>query len=64
VTYFNIDPDTGVAPSAWQAGTIGTVIIARKDRRPFLPQHFEALWEFAFEILDRFEDGDGPPLRM
>ncbi|KAK3293158.1 uncharacterized protein B0H64DRAFT_207227 [Chaetomium fimeti] len=64
VTYLNIDPVTGMAPIPWQAGTIGTVVIARKDRRPFLPQHFEALWEYALEILDKFGDRDGPPLSM
>ncbi len=63
MTYLNIDLESGLAPMQWQSG-IGTVIIARKDRKPFLPQHLEGLFEYASGILDRFGDGNGPPLRL
>ena len=63
VTYLNIELESGYAPMPWQSG-IGSVIVARKDRKPFLPQHLEGLFGYAAGILDRFGDGDGPPLRL
>lgn len=63
VTFLNLELESGLAPMAFQTG-IGSVIVARKDRRPFLPQHLEGLFEYACRILDRFGDGDGPPLRL
>ncbi|KFA78918.1 hypothetical protein S40288_11392 [Stachybotrys chartarum IBT 40288] len=62
-TYLAIDLDSGMAPLSWQSG-VGTVIVARKDRKPFLPQHLEVLFDYTANILDRFGDGDGPPLNM
>jgi len=59
-TYLNIDEDTGFAPPYWQS-YVGTVIVARKDRKPLLPQHLEAVWEYCNHILDLFGDGDGAP---
>jgi hypothetical protein len=50
-TFLNIYDDTGLASPYWQ-GYVGTVIVARKDRKPLLPQHVESLWEFCSRILD------------
>ena len=63
LTYLNIELQSRYAPMPWQSG-IGSVIVARKDRKPFLPQHLEGLFEYASGILDRFGDGDGPPLEL
>lgn len=62
-TYLNLELESGFAPMAWQSG-VGNVIIARKDRKPFLPQHLEGLFEYASRILDKFGDGDGAPSRL
>ncbi|KFA68155.1 hypothetical protein S40285_10673 [Stachybotrys chlorohalonatus IBT 40285] len=62
-TYLAIDPESGFAPLSWQSG-VGTVIVARKDRKPFLLQHLEVRFDYTANILDRFGDGDGPPLSM
>ncbi|KAM4067808.1 putative ectomycorrhiza-upregulated zf-mynd domain-containing protein [Hirsutella rhossiliensis] len=59
-TYLNIDADSGFAPPEWQS-QVGTVVVARKDRRPFYPQHLEGVWMFCDHILDLFGEGDGPP---
>ncbi|XP_044714430.1 uncharacterized protein HRG_12009 [Hirsutella rhossiliensis] len=52
-TYLNIDADSGFAPPEWQS-QVGTVVVARKDRRPFYPQHLEGVWMFCDHILDLF----------
>jgi hypothetical protein len=62
-TYLNINEDSGFAPPYWQS-FVGTIIIARKDRKPLLPQHFEGVWEYCSLILDLFGDGDGAPTRL
>ncbi|KJZ69459.1 hypothetical protein HIM_11142 [Hirsutella minnesotensis 3608] len=59
-TYLNIDADSGFAPPEWQS-QVGTVVVARKDRKPFYPQHLEGVWMFCDHILDLFGEGDGPP---
>ncbi|KAJ6436420.1 ER protein BIG1 [Purpureocillium lavendulum] len=59
-TYLNVDADSGYAPPEWQSH-VGTVVVARKDRRPLLPQHLEGIWMFCDHILDLFGDGEGPP---
>jgi len=59
-TYLNIDADSGFAPPAWQS-EVGTVVVARKDKKPLLPQHVEAVFEYCNGILDRFGDGEGAP---
>ncbi|KJZ70619.1 hypothetical protein HIM_10007 [Hirsutella minnesotensis 3608] len=59
-TYLNIDANSGYAPPEWQSH-VGTVVVARKDRRPLLPQHLEGVWMFCDHVLDLFGDGEGPP---
>ena len=59
-TYLNIDLESGFAPSQWQSH-IGTVIVARKDKKPLLPHHLEAVWMYCDHILDLFGDGVGAP---
>lgn len=63
VTYMNIELESGFAPAAWQS-EVGTVLVARLDGRPFLPQHLEAVWQYCDYILDLFGDGGGPPRRL
>ncbi|XP_044721142.1 uncharacterized protein HRG_06139 [Hirsutella rhossiliensis] len=52
-TYLNIDANSGFAPPDWQS-QVGTVVVARKDRKPFYPQHLEGVWMFCDHILDLF----------
>jgi hypothetical protein len=59
-TYLNIDADSGFAPPAWQSH-VGTVLVARKDRKPLLPQHVEGVWMYCNYILDVFGEGQGAP---
>lgn len=59
-TYINIDATSGFAPPEWQS-YVGTVVVARKDRKPLLPQHLEGVYMFCDYILDLFGEGDGPP---
>jgi hypothetical protein len=59
-TYLNIDADSGFAPPAWQSH-VGTIIVARKDRKPLLPQHLEGVWMYCDRILDLFGEGEGAP---
>ncbi|KAH0600504.1 hypothetical protein MHUMG1_01501 [Metarhizium humberi] len=59
-TYLNIDSDSGFAPPTWQSH-VGTVLVARKDRRPLLPQHLEGVWMYCDYILDIFGEGQGAP---
>ena len=62
-TYLNIDADSGFAPPAWQSH-VGTVIAARKDKKPLLTHHLEGLWMYCDRILDYFGEGEGAPRRM
>lgn len=62
-TYLNIDAASGFAPPAWQS-LVGTVLVARKDRKPLLPQHLEGVWMYCDYILDLFGEGDGAPARL
>ncbi|KAF8586973.1 S-adenosyl-L-methionine-dependent methyltransferase [Ramaria rubella] len=50
-TYMAIDTRSGLAPLEWQS-RVGTVIIARQDRKPLLCQHFEAFLTYNDEIID------------
>jgi hypothetical protein len=63
-TYLNIDPESGFAPMEWQAGSIGTVVVARKDRKPLLVHHLEGVWMYCDSILDRFGEGMGAPREL
>ena len=58
-THLNIDADSGFAPPAWQSH-VGTIVVARKDRKPLLPQHLEGVWMYCDYILDLFGDGAVP----
>ncbi|KAI5918085.1 hypothetical protein F4810DRAFT_693559 [Camillea tinctor] len=62
-TYLSIDAESGFAPAAWQA-YVGTVVVARKDRKPLLPHHVEGLWMYCDYILDLFGEGEGPPRHL
>ncbi|GFR39994.1 hypothetical protein Agub_g528 [Astrephomene gubernaculifera] len=57
VTYLMIDPFSGFAPPEWQQG-IGSVILARQDRKPLPPGHVEAFWMFIDRLLGLFSEGD------
>jgi hypothetical protein len=59
-TYLNIDAENGFAPPAWQSH-VGTVVVARKDRKQLLPQHLEGVWMYCDRILDYFGEGEGAP---
>lgn len=58
-TYLNIDLASGLAPAAWQSH-VGTVIIARKDKKKLLPHHVEDVWMYCDRIADMFGDGAAP----
>lgn len=62
-TYLNIDATSGFAPDEWQS-YVGTVIVARKDRKPLLPRHLEGVFMFCDHILDLFGAGEGPPRHL
>jgi hypothetical protein len=62
-TYLNIDPNSGFAPPAWQGG-VGTVVVARKDRKPLLLHHLEVVWDYCSRILDYFGNGEGAPIKF
>ena len=63
VTFLNIDTTSGVAPPEWQ-NHVGTVIAARRDRKPLLPQHLEGVWMYCEYILDLFGEGERAPSRL
>lgn len=63
VTYLNIELESGFAPAAWQS-RVGTVLVARQDRKPLLEQHLEGVWMYCDHILDLFGDGGGAPRHM
>ncbi|KAH7111940.1 hypothetical protein B0J13DRAFT_461604, partial [Dactylonectria estremocensis] len=59
-TYLNIDADSGFALPKWQSH-VGTIVVARKDRKSLLPQHLEGVWICCDRILDLFSEGEGAP---
>ncbi|KAH7124433.1 hypothetical protein EDB81DRAFT_861075 [Dactylonectria macrodidyma] len=59
-TYLNINPDSGFAPPEWRSH-VGTVVVARKDKKPLLPHHLEGVWMYCDHILDLFGEGEGAP---
>ena len=63
ITYLNIGDESGFAPSEWRS-YVGTVVVARKDKKPLLPQHLEGMWLFCCYILDLFGEGKGAPTRL
>ncbi|KAI1111875.1 hypothetical protein F5Y14DRAFT_442979 [Nemania sp. NC0429] len=63
ITSLNINASSGLAPSEW-ASRVGTVIVARKDKKPLLPHHLEAVWAYCDHILDLFGEGEGAPGRL
>ncbi|KAH6701382.1 hypothetical protein BKA61DRAFT_620634 [Leptodontidium sp. MPI-SDFR-AT-0119] len=62
-TWLNIDPHSGFAPAVWQ-DNVGTVIVARKDRKPLLPQHLWSMFDYCADILERFGNGNGAPVKL
>ena len=62
-TWLNIEPESGLAPAIWQ-DNVGTVIVARKDRKPLPPQHLEGVFDYCGRIIERFGDGNGAPTRL
>ncbi|KAH8763286.1 hypothetical protein F5883DRAFT_605616 [Diaporthe sp. PMI_573] len=63
MTYMNIELESGFAPVAWQS-QVGTVLVARLDKKPFLAQHLEGIWQYCDHILDLFGDGEGAPRHL
>ncbi|KGO50194.1 Uncharacterized conserved protein UCP028035 [Penicillium expansum] len=63
ITYIHITTETGLAPPEWQSG-IGTVIVARKDKKDLSPEHYEAIWMYCDHILDYFGEGEGAPKHL
>jgi hypothetical protein len=62
-TYLNIDSKSGFAPPAWRSN-VGTVLVARKDKKSLLPQHLEGVWMYCDRILDLFGEGEGAPTQL
>lgn len=63
ITYLNIDLESGFAPMAWQ-NQVGTVLVARQDKKPLLEQHLEGVWMYCDYILDLFGEGEGAPKHL
>ncbi|KAK4103171.1 hypothetical protein N658DRAFT_549597 [Parathielavia hyrcaniae] len=63
ITYININAESGFAAAQWQSH-VGTVVVARADKKPLLPHHLEGVWIYCDMILDRFGEGEGPPRRL
>ena len=59
ITFLNIDATSGFAPPQWQSG-IGSVIVARKDKKDLTAEHYEAIWMYMDRILDFFGEGSTP----
>lgn len=57
-THMMIDEDTGFASPEWQS-RVGTVMVARKDKRLLDVRHFEGTWMYTDNILNTFVYGDG-----
>ncbi|KAG8912514.1 hypothetical protein FRC02_005957 [Tulasnella sp. 418] len=58
-----IDLKSGFAPAKWQQG-VGTVTVARQDRKPLTKLQLEMVWSYCDAIIERFGDGEGPPNYM
>ena len=63
ITYLNIDSESGFAAPEWQS-YVGTVLVARKDKKPLLSQHLEGVWMYCDYILDLFGEGEGAPTHL
>ncbi|KAH8667805.1 hypothetical protein BGZ61DRAFT_461171 [Ilyonectria robusta] len=63
ITYLHIDATSGFAPPQWQS-RVGTVVVARKDKKPLLPHHMEGAWMYCDYISDLFGEGTGAPTRL
>lgn len=59
IAYLNVEAKSGLAPPRWQSG-IGSVIVARKDRKDLSPEHYEAIWMYHDHLLDYFGEGPAP----
>lgn len=56
ITCLNMAPETGIAPQGWQTG-VGTVILARKDKKDITPEHYEGIWMYCDYIRDYIGNG-------
>lgn len=56
-TWLTIDPVSGFAPMAWQGG-IGSVYVARPDRKPLTSEVLGAIIDYVSLILDSFGEID------
>lgn len=63
ITYLNIELESGFAPPIWQS-EVGTMLVARLDKKPLLEQHLEGIWMYCDHILDLFGDGGGAPKHL
>ncbi|KAI0862817.1 hypothetical protein F4860DRAFT_502312 [Xylaria cubensis] len=63
VTYMNINAISRFVPPERQS-FIGTVIVARKDKKPLLPHHLEDVWMYCDYILYLFGEGEGTPRHL
>jgi hypothetical protein len=54
-TKLMIELEDGLAPPDWQCG-VGTVLVARKDKKPLSVEHMEALMDFVEELLWNYPD--------
>ncbi|KAJ8130223.1 hypothetical protein O1611_g3406 [Lasiodiplodia mahajangana] len=63
VTSININATSGFAPPDWKTG-VGSVIVARKDKKPLLPHHLEGIWMYCDYILSFFNDRGGAPNQL
>ncbi|EAQ93085.1 predicted protein [Chaetomium globosum CBS 148.51] len=56
--------DPAGRPPRRHASHVGTVVAARKDKKPLLPHHLEGVWMYCDYILDLFGEGGGAPTRL
>jgi len=54
-TYLMIETGSGFAKPIWQTN-VGSVIVAREDKKPLVENHLEALWSYSSTLLDRYGD--------
>ncbi|KAL6409947.1 pfs domain-containing protein [Ilyonectria robusta] len=59
----NIDSESWFAPAVCQS-YVGTVLVARKDEKPLLPQHLEGVWMYCDYMVDVFGEGESTPTHL
>lgn len=61
ITYLMIDPAQNFfAHMRWQFN-VGNCLVVREDRKPLLEQHFEGIWMYCDDILERCGNGRVDP---